>query len=71
MGEGKGLPGRPRRKHYNHSCVRNELRDLIPAEVTRMQVLNLIERACGYWFEAAGGDHEEFEEWFNNNSTTR
>ena len=71
MGDEKRGPGRPRRKHYNHSCVRNELRDLIPAEVTRMQVLNLIERACGYWFEAAGGDPAEFEEWFNNNSTTR
>ena len=66
MGEGKGLPGRPRRKHYNLRTCREELVELIPeSEARRMRVLNLIERIAGYWFEAAGGDAEEFEEWFN------
>lgn len=68
MGDEKRGPGRPKRKHYNLRTCRDELRDLIPeSEYRRMQVLNLIERAGGYWFEAAGGEAEVFEEWFNRN----
>lgn len=65
MGEEKKA-GRPRRKHYNLRTCRDELRELMPeSEYLRMRVLNLMERAAGYWFEAAGGEAEEFEEWFN------
>jgi len=69
MGEEKRGPGRPRRKHYNLRTCRDELRELIPgSECQRMRLLNLIERAAGYWFEAAGGEISEFEEWFNRST---
>ena len=66
MGDEKRGPGRPRRKHYNLRTCREELIEMFPqSEYQRMRVLNLIERIAGYWFEAAGGDAEEFDEWFN------
>ena len=56
--------GRP--IHYNHGKCRNLVNGLaIESEAVRMQALNLIERAAQYWFEAAWGDPEEFEEWYN------
>lgn len=61
--------GRPRGKHYNLRTCRAELNELIPdSEYVRMRVLNLLECVAEYWFEAADGDREVFEEWFNRNT---
>jgi hypothetical protein len=58
--------GRPIGKHYNLRTCRAELNEIMPgSEYVRMRVLNLLERVAEYWFQAADGDSEEFEEWFN------
>ena len=62
--------GRP--MHYNHITCRKLINSLpIPSEATRMQVLNILERACGYWFEAAGGEPDEFQEWYDQRTKER
>ncbi|MBK8195947.1 MAG: hypothetical protein IPK76_23095, partial [Lewinellaceae bacterium] len=55
--------------HYNLRTCRAELNEIMPgSEYVRMRVLNLLERVAEYWFEAADGDPEIFEEWFNRNT---
>jgi len=66
MGTNTRKRGRPKGKHYNLRTCRAELNEMLPgSEYTRMRVLNLIERVAEYWFQAADGDLETFEEWFN------
>lgn len=61
-----GEERKARRKHWNQREVRDELREMIPeSHYQQMRFLNFIERVAGYWYQAAGGDAAEFEEWFN------